>query len=336
MRRAEARRGPGRLVASVSLGILILAGCSPAPDHDPRPTPHATVAAATAPASHRPATAPSAPSRPAPRHTRTRPTPSATIRAPTRGTALALLAGLTVKGRAAQTGYDRDEFGQAWLDTNRNGCDTRGDMLRRDLTGVRFRAGTHDCVVESGTLADPYTATAIHYVRGNDTVDIDHVVALSDAWQTGASGWDIRERAALANDPMNLLAVDSSANRQKGDGDAATWLPSNKGFRCAYSARQVSVKAKYALWVTGPERSAMARILSGCPDQPALTGGAPILSPVGVNKPPSAPTPRRHVGGPVDYENCDAVRAAGADPIHRGDPGYAAHLDRDGDGVGCE
>jgi hypothetical protein len=262
---------------------------------------------------------------------------------PAAGTALAVLTGLPVKGRAPQTGYDRDQFGQAWLDTNRNGCDTRSDILARDLTALTVTPGTNGCRVEAGTLADPYTGTSIHHVRGNDTVDIDHVVALSNAWQTGAFGWDIRKRAAFANDPMNLLAVDSSANRQKGDGDTATWLPSNKSFRCAYAARQVSVKAKYELWVAPAERDAMARILTACPPQPAPTGGAPTIAPVAVNRPHQS-TPRpESTGGPeaaggssVYYENCDAVRAAGADPIHAGDPGYAPHLDRDGDGTGCE
>jgi hypothetical protein len=163
---------------------------------------------------------------------------------------------------------------------------------------------------------------------------------MSNAWQTGAFAWEPRKRAALANDPMNLLAVDMSANRQKGDGDAATWLPSNKGVRCAYVARQVSVKAKYHLWVTPAERDAVRRILDSCPGQRGWTGGAPTLSPVPVNTPARtsapAPTGTAPVSGDVYYENCDAVRAAGAAPIHAGDPGYAPHLDRDGDGVGCE
>ena len=255
---------------------------------------------------------------------------------------MAVLAGLSVKGRAPQTDYDRDQFGQAWLDTNRNGCDTRSDILVRDLTSLRVTAGTNGCRVEAGTLADPYTDTTIHYVRGNDTVDIDHVVALSNAWQTGAFGWDIRKRAAFANDPMNLLAVDASANRQKGDGDTATWLPANKSYRCAYTARQVSVKAKYQLWVTRPERDTMARILTACPRQPARTGGTPTIAAVAVNRPHRATTPSP-TGGPasstsssVYYKSCDAVRAAGADPVHDGDPGYDSHLDRDGDGAGCE
>ena len=251
-----------------------------------------------------------------------------------------VLATLVQKGRAPMTGYDRDRFGQAWLDADRNGCDTRNDMLSRDLTHRAYKPGTHGCVVGSGDLADPYTATTIRFVRGDgDLVDIDHVVALGDAWATGASTWPVRKRAAIANDPMNLLAVDASANRQKGDGDAATWLPSNRAYRCAYVARQVSVKAKYGLWVTAPERAAMERVLAGCPGQPpAENSGAPVLVPLNVADPGPGATGGSSAssGGSVTYRNCDDVRAAGAAPIHRGDPGYSGSLDRDGDGTACE
>jgi hypothetical protein len=303
----------------------------PTPATEPAPSPTAPPSPST-PATEEPK--PSAATRPARRPDTNR---------PRQGTALGVLADLPVKGRAPRTGYDRDEFGQAWLDTDRNGCDTRNDILARDLTTLEVTPGTNGCRVEAGTLADPYTGTLIRYVRGNDTVDIDHVVALSNAWQTGAFSWDIRKRAAFANDPLNLLAIDSSANRQKGDADPATWLPPNKAYRCAYAARQISVKAKYQLWVTPPERDAMARILTGCPDQPALVSGSPTVAPVAVNQPHrSTPGPQpaddqgTNASGSVYYQNCDAVRAAGADPIHAGDPGYAAHLDRDGDGTGCE
>ena len=186
------------------------------------------------------------------------------------GTALALLETLEVKGRAPRTGYDREQFGQRWKDVDRNGCDTRNDVLARDLTDT-VRSGP--CRVMSGSLADPYTGERIAFVRGQGTselVQIDHVVALSDAWQKGAQQLDPDVRERFANDPLNLLAVDGTANRQKSDGDAATWLPPQKGFRCDYVARQVSVKAAYGLWVTTPERDAMVRILATCPDQPAL------------------------------------------------------------------
>ena len=166
-----------------------------------------------------------------------------------------------VKGRAPKTGYRRDQFGDGWASLD--GCDTRDRILARDLRAKRFRSATRGCVVLSGRLADPYTSTTIIFARGGASeVDIDHVVALGDAWQKGAWRWPHRERVAFANDPLNLLAVDASANRQKGDGDTATWLPANKSFRCAYVARQVSVKLKYALSVTAAERDAMRRVLA--------------------------------------------------------------------------
>lgn len=184
------------------------------------------------------------------------------------GSALAALRDVAVKGRAPKTGYTREQFGTAWSDVDRNGCDTRDDILRRDLTSIRVRASTAGCVVVAGSLADPYTGTSIPFAKSAAAkVQIDHVVALSNAWQTGAQGWPATTRLAFANDPLNLLAVDGEANQQKGDADAATWLPPHKDFRCAYVSRQVAVKLRYRLWVTAPERDAVARILQGCPDQ---------------------------------------------------------------------
>jgi hypothetical protein len=194
---------------------------------------------------------------------------------------------VAVKGRAARTGCARSQFGPAWTDTDRNGCDTRNDILRRDLRREIIKAGTRGCSVLAGDLSpDPYTGTEVVFVRGGASeVDIDHVVALGDAWQKGAAGWVPRKRLAFANDPLNLLAVDASANRQKGDGDAATWLPGNKGYRCAYVARQVAVKHKYRLSVTAAERQAVARVLNTCPSLVTPRGTAPTLSPVsGVAK----------------------------------------------------
>ncbi|ATL83452.1 lipoprotein [Streptomyces malaysiensis subsp. malaysiensis] len=190
------------------------------------------------------------------------------------GSALSAVASLTVKGRAPKTGYERDEFGSSWVDTDDNGCGTRDDILKRDLKDVKFRDG--HCLVASGTLTDdPYTGRDVRFVRGRSKVDIDHVVALSDAWQKGALKWDRDKRLAFANDPLNLIAVDASANRRKGDGDAATWLPPNTAYRCDYVARQVAVKKVYGLWVTGAEKAAMRRVLGGCPTLklPARTGG---------------------------------------------------------------
>ena len=177
---------------------------------------------------------------------------------------------LVVKGRAPKTGYVRSQFGPAWADVDKNGCDTRNDILRRDLTQVVFKPGTKDCVVLSGVLIDKYSGETINFVRGNTTsslVQIDHVVALSDAWQKGAFLLTLQERTAFANDPLNLLAVKGSLNSQKGDGDAATWLPPQKSYRCEYISRQIAVKKKYHLWVTVAERGAFVRVLQTCPNQ---------------------------------------------------------------------
>ena len=178
-----------------------------------------------------------------------------------------VLESLAVKGRAPKTGYTRAQFGQTWADVNRNGCDTRNDILQRDLTNLSFRAGTRECVVESGKLIDPYSGITINFIKGVKSsmeVQIDHVVALSNAWQTGAFKLTIEKRTQFANDPDNLLAVQGRLNSQKGDGDAATWLPPLKSYRCTYVTKQIAVKAKYGLWVTAPEKAAMKNILAKC------------------------------------------------------------------------
>lgn len=185
---------------------------------------------------------------------------------------LATLDSLEVKGRAPKTGYERALFGDAWTDDvtvaeGHNGCDTRNDILRRDLVDVVTKPGSNGCAVLSGTLNDPYTGTSFNFQRGPGTsaeVQIDHIVSLSDAWQTGAQQWDEFTRRNFANDPRNLQATLGWVNQQKGDGNAATWLPPNKAYRCTFVSRIVDVKAAYRLWVTQAERDAIARLLDSC------------------------------------------------------------------------
>lgn len=176
------------------------------------------------------------------------------------------LAALPVRARAPSDGYTRERFGQAWEDVDHNGCDTRDDILRRDLEKPTYKSGDSDCTVESGVLHDPYTGHTIDFRRGPDSaaVQIDHVVALADAWQTGAQDLAATARLALANDPANLLAVDGPANQDKSADDASTWLPPNTGYQCAYVVRQLRVKAAYGLWVTPAEHDAMSRTLRTC------------------------------------------------------------------------
>lgn len=187
--------------------------------------------------------------------------------------ALAKLNALPVKGKAAKTGYSRDQFGAAWTDKARgvlyagNGCDTRDDILKRDMTNVTTGA-VSSCPtgVLSGTLADPYTGKVIEFKRGAEsaTVQIDHIIPLGNAWVTGAQRWSAQKRVAFANDPRNLLAVDGPANGAKSDNDASGWLPPNKSARCGYAAAQVNVKAIYGLWVTSPEKNALSGVLAKC------------------------------------------------------------------------
>lgn len=179
---------------------------------------------------------------------------------------------LPVKGKAPKTGYERAEkFGSPWTDDSdaplaHNGCDTRSDIIMRDLVDRTYKSNSK-CVVLKGTLHDQYTGTTIAYVRGPQTssaVQVDHVVALSNAWQTGAQQLIQQQRISLANDPRNLQAVQGRANQQKSDQDTASWLPPNKSYRCTYVSRQIQVKRIYRLWVTPAEKAAMIRVLQNC------------------------------------------------------------------------
>lgn len=179
--------------------------------------------------------------------------------------AINLLETLEVKGRAPKTGYEREQFYKTWPAVD--GCNLRQRIIKREL-GQSATLADDNCTVLSGEYDEPYTGSHLIFYQKSDLtkgIQIDHVVALSDAWQKGAQNLSADERYALATDPLNLLAVDAKTNQQKSDGDAATWLPPNKSFRCAYVARQVSVKSKYHLWVTDAEKEAIKKVLSSCP-----------------------------------------------------------------------
>ena len=192
---------------------------------------------------------------------------TAVVSAATGTKATTLLAKLPVKGRAPKTGYDRDLFSDGWGKIGE--CDARNFILRRDLKSITWKASPR-CTVATGILNDPYTATKIYFVRGVGTsndVQIDHVVAVSDAWQKGAQQLSFSQRYSFYNDPLNLLAVDGPTNQRKSDSDAASWLPPNRKYWCSFVARQIAVKHKYMLWVTQAERDSMSRVLKTCPKQ---------------------------------------------------------------------
>ena len=361
--RGQRGRGAGLAAAGLVACLIGAAVLDPEPATEP-PAPSASAEATTAPEVSTPAPVRESPSSTASAEASQTPAPSPSAEAPPPSSAATepdpdsggelravdVLALLQIKGRAPRTDYDRDAFAYREVDLDRNGCDTRNDILNRDLQARTHRPGTDGCVVLTGMLADPFSGEWISFVRGADTssdVQIDHVVSLSDAWQKGAQAWDAATLQEFGNDPLNLLAVSGPLNSQKGDGDAATWLPPNRSFRCDYVARQIAVKDAYDLWVTQAEHEAMARILTSCPDQllPAADGpvqppSTDVPTPEPVTEPSQAPpspsAPADDAPAEPSYANCSEVRAAGVDPIRAGDPGWSPRFDGDGDGVGCE
>lgn len=237
--------------------------------------------------------------------------------------------------------YDRDDFGGRWVDFDGTGCTSRQDVLRRDATEV-VGAG---CQPDQLVIQDRYTGSAFVALSAGE-VEIDHVVAVYDAWLTGAQDWDDHTRVAFYQDKLNLIATEGAVNQAKSSSNAAQWLPPYEGAHCDFAARVVSVKAKWGLGVTDAEQDALAGVLRGCPDQGLLVGNeeTPVFDATpyltgGYQDTPVNPAPTQNSSNNADepyYENCAAVRAAGAAPIYAGEPGFRKNFDRDGDGIGCE
>lgn len=294
-------------------------------DREPAAAASPSIASSVPPATSNPSTSPTADSPPA-------------------GTALAAVDQLTVRGRAPKTGYTRDAYGGGWA--QHDDCNTREIILRRDLDDVTVAANS-DCTVVSGTLNDPYTGKTEKLTATTlSSAQIDHVVPVSDSWQKGAQQWSRSKRERYYNDPLNLLVTTGSVNASKGDGDAATWLPPNKAFRCTYVARQVSVKKRYEIWVTKAEQQAMRRVLQACPEQKMITTAQaerqhdldPDVATASTSTPKGSPS-RSRPSGRADprFPTCAAANRAGYGPYVKGkDPEYRWYRDRDRDGRVCE
>ncbi|HZK06098.1 MAG TPA: HNH endonuclease family protein [Actinomycetaceae bacterium] len=260
------------LLTAWLVGRVLAGGAEPAPSDPP------AASATTAPSPGATASPPAAvvpPQQPS-----SSPSPSSgTSRESDDGvrTALEAAVGLQVAEHDWTLEYDREVFAYRAVDLDRNGCDVRNDVLRRDLDGIAIRPGTQGCVVESGRLHDPYSGSLIEFLRGDNSVgvvEIDHVVSLHNAWVTGAQDWDVVTLQTFGNDPLNLLAVSGPMNRGKGSADAAEWLPPSAEYQCEFVARQVAVKEEYGLAVTAGELDAMVTVLSGCPAEPLPTAAS--------------------------------------------------------------
>lgn len=302
-------------------------GLAPAPTSStsPAPLPAATT---VAPSSSAPSTAP--PTTPDPAGLRV----------------LDVLALVRVE-REHPGGYSRSLF-EHWVDQG-YGCDTRQIVLGRDsLTPVQRDPVA--CFVIAGDWLSPYDGLTL---TSPADVEIDHVVALKEAWDSGAWAWTADRRRAFANDltdPRTLRAVSGASNSAKGSADPSNWLPPVPAARCPYLADWVAIKVRWGLSMDESEAGRIRNVLRDeCPEQrmPAVTappsdgmgqGAAGPAGPGTTSPPGSAPVATAPVtgGGGVFYENCAAAWAAGAAPILAGQPGYRARLDGDGDGVACE
>lgn len=186
-----------------------------------------------------------------------------------------VLAGVSVVPvRVRGYDYRRAAFGEAWDDDNdapggHNGCDTRNDILNRDLVDKTYVA-IKRCpdAVATGILRDPYTNATIAFTRGNQVgaaVQIDHIVPLALAWDMGARDWSDAMRIRFANDPANLLAVAGQANQDKGDQEPATWMPPNHAFWCQYAMQFIAVARGYGLAVDQASAQELREAAATCP-----------------------------------------------------------------------
>ncbi|WP_084129181.1 DUF1524 domain-containing protein [Demequina sp. NBRC 110055] len=347
---------PARVrTAALAVAVAILAAGCAVPADSVSTSGETSVNASPTPVSSIPSASATAEPSPSPSASRAEASPSPSASSDAAGSAMAAVFALAVREAASSDGYSREQFGDGWVDVDRNGCSTRDDMLGERLKNIEISGS---CTVTAGDLPDPFTGEWIHFERGGASeVDIDHLVALSAAWTTGAQDLTYSERVSFANDPLNLEPVDAGENRSKGDDDASEWLPPEADFRCEYVARQVAVKAKYSLWVTPAELDAMVDVLETCPDQelPA-PGDQPVVStglgeapaPAKTAEPQDTPAPKKSSNAqaaPTEtsepelderYPYCKDL-PSGYGPYVKGtDPEYEWYSDRDGDGVVCE
>lgn len=170
--------------------------------------------------------------------------------------------------------YRRSAFGDSWDDNNdapggHNGCDTRNDILDRDLVDKTY-VSIRRCpdAVATGVLHDPYTSTDVAFQRGarvGASVQIDHIVPLSYAWDMGAYDWPDQQRLRFANDPANLIAVQGHANQDKRDSPPADWMPPNTAFACQYAIQFIAVLRGYSLPVDQASTGVLRQAAATCP-----------------------------------------------------------------------
>jgi hypothetical protein len=250
-------------------------------------------------------------------------------------------------------GYDRKLF-KHWVDTDKNGCDTRKEVLIAEAT-IKPKIGAK-CVLSGGTWVSSYDNKT--FKGSGSGLDVDHMVPLAEAWRSGAWQWTSEEREKFANDLQDervLIAVSATSNRSKSDKDPANWLPKgSKEAVCDYVFNWAAVKYRFSLTIDPKERKVIERITleSSCADRHAQTMVKPLIQfqkyiSKGDSKPtPSetevapTPTPSKSLPKAVKYKNCTEVKNAGVAPILKSTNPELYELnkglDRDKDGDACE
>jgi hypothetical protein len=328
--------------AALAILAIIAAGCTAkaaqgAPDVPLRAIASTTTSpntvvttAATATTSTPATTAPAAP-----RTTVVPPPIEPTTTAAAGTVATGLLAGVVVE-KEHPAGYDRALFGYP-ADLDGDQCDTRSEVLQRDSI-TPAQVDPYGCTVVAGDWLSTYDGLA--FATPGD-LEIDHVVALKEAWDSGAWAWTTQTLIAYANDlsdTRTLRAVSVSTNRSKGDRDPSNWLPPDPTDVCSYITDWVSIKARWGLSMDSSEAGRINNLLADqcfgsvvAPSAAVIVSIAPVATVASVDPTPTASSPTG-----VYYANCTAARAAGAAPLHVGEPGYRSALDRDKDGIACE
>jgi hypothetical protein len=251
-----------------------------------------------------------------------------------------MLGRLAIAPESNSSTYKRTLF-KHWVDQDKDSCDTREEvLLQESISPAKRSAG---CKITSGKWLSQYEKKTFTKPTG---LDIDHMVPLKEAWESGAHSWTATQRQAFANDlgfKGSLIAVSASTNRSKGDKDPSKWLPANKSFVCTYVVTWIQVKYRWSLTIDADEHSAIVNTLGSCPVSKLFELPKQIIAP---KQAPQSSSPIVTESSPVEtpgtsldprFDSCSTAKSEGYGPYVRGDdPEYDWYRDGDGDGIVCE
>jgi hypothetical protein len=233
-------------------------------------------------------------------------------------------------------GYLRSKF-RLWIDVDKDSCNTRNEVLISESKEA-VKLGSK-CTLKSGTWTSKYDNVQVSNAKD---LDIDHMVPLKEAWQSGANNWNEATRTAFANDlgfAGSLIAVTAKSNRSKGEKDPNLWMPSQKNYRCEYISNWIAVKYRWSLSIDESEKNFLVLEVKNCGSKANVVAPKLAIVVSASSSPTKTPTPTSTPGQINDprYSSCTAAKAAGFGPYRKGiDPEYSWYIDRDADGKVCE